>query len=54
MRDVKVVAFHERDAAAELRIEGASVDALQMVLADVVGRMRLAGEDELHRAGRAC
>ena len=52
VRDVQVVVVDERDASAELRIERALVDALQVVLADVVGRMRLAGEDDLHRAGR--
>src|SRR5678816_3982788 len=50
MRDVQIVAFDERDAAAELRIERARVDALQMMFADIVGRMRLAGKDDLHRA----
>ena len=49
MRDVQVVVVDEGDAPAELRIERAFVDALQVVLADVVGRMRLAGEDDLHR-----
>ena len=52
MRDVQIVVVDERDAAAEQRIERALVDALQMVLADVVGRVRLAGEDDLHRAAR--
>ena len=52
MRDVQVVVVDERDAAAEQRIERASVDALQMMLADVVGRVRLAGEDDLHRPAR--
>ena len=46
---MQVVVVDERDAAAEQRIERAPVDALQVVLADVVGGMRLAGEDDLHR-----
>ena len=52
MRDVQVVVVDEGDAAAEQRIERAPVDVLQMVLAEIVGRMRLAGEDDLHRASR--
>ena len=50
MRDVQVVVVDERHASAEHRLERATVDLLQMVLADVVGRMRLAGEDDLDRA----
>ena len=38
VRDVQVVVVDERDPAAEHRIERAPVDALQVVLADVVGR----------------
>ena len=53
VRDVQVVVVDERDAAAEHRIERAPVDALQVMLADVVGRMRLAGEDDLHRPSGA-
>ena len=49
---MQVVVVDERDAAAEQRIERALVDALQMMLADVVGRVRLAREDDLHRAAR--
>ena len=49
VRDVQVVVVDEGDAAAEQRIERALVDALQVVLADVVGGMRLAGEDDLDR-----
>ena len=45
---MQIVVVDEGDAAAEQRIERALVDALQVVLADVVGRMRLAGEDDLH------
>ena len=45
---MQVVVVDERDAAAELRIERALVDALQVMLADVVGGMRLAGEHDLH------
>ena len=53
VRDVQIVVVDEGDASAEQRIERALVDALQMVLADIVGRMRLAGEDDLDRpAGR--
>ena len=53
VRDVQIVVVDERDAAAEHRIERAPVDLLQMMFADVVGRMRLAGEDDLHRAARS-
>ena len=38
VRDVQIVVVDERDAPAEQRIERALVDALQMMLADVVGR----------------
>ena len=50
---MEIVVVDERDAAAEERLDGAAVDALQVVLADVVGRVRLAREDDLDRpAGR--
>ena len=52
VRDVQVVVVDEGDAAAEHRVEGAPEHALQVVLGRVVGRMRLAGEDDLHRRGR--
>ena len=47
---MEVVVVHEADAAAEFRVERAPEDLLQVVLADVVGRMRLAGEHDLHGA----
>ena len=47
---MQVVVVDEGDPAAEHRIDGAAVDLLQMVLAGLVGGMRLAGEDDLHRA----
>ena len=47
---MQVVVVDERDAAAERRIDGAAVDLLQVVLAGLVGGMRLAGEHDLHRA----
>src|SRR5260221_10679039 len=49
VRDVHVVVVDERHAAAERRIEGAPIDALQIVFSDIVGGMGLTGEDELHR-----
>ena len=49
---MQIVVVDERDAAAEHRIDRAAVDLLQVVLADLVGRMRLAGEDDLHRPPR--
>ena len=52
VRHVQVVVVHERDPSAKLRIDRAAVDLLQMMLADIVGRMRLAREDDLHRAPR--
>ena len=51
--DVQVVVVDEGDAPAEHRVERAPVDPLQVMLADVVGRVRLAGEDDLHRRGPA-
>ena len=48
MRDVHVVVVDEREAAAELRIQGVLEDALQVVLGRLVGGMRLAGEHDLH------
>ena len=38
MGHVQVVILDEGDPAAELRIEGAAIDPLQVMLADVVGR----------------
>ena len=53
VRDVQVVVVDEGDAAAVTRVDGVAVDLLQMVLAGVVGRVRLAGEHDLHgRRGR--
>ena len=52
VRDVQVVVVDEGEAAAEDRIERAPEDALQVVLGRVVGRMRLAGEHDLHRPVR--
>ena len=49
---MQVVVVDEGDAAAEHRIDGAAVDLLEVVLAGLVGRMRLAGEDDLHRPAR--
>ena len=48
--DVHVVVVDERDAAAERRVEAPLEDPLQVVLGRVIGGMRLAGEDQLHRA----
>ena len=53
MRDVQVVVVDERHAPAKQRIERAPVDPLQMMLAHIVGRMRLAGKDNLHRPADA-
>ena len=44
-----VVVFQERDPALERGVAGELVDALQHFLPRVVGRMRLAGEHDLHR-----
>ena len=52
LRDVQVVVVDERDAAAEPRIERVAEDVLQMMLAGFVGRVRLAGEHELHGPAR--
>src|SRR3954463_10451778 len=50
MCDVQIVVVHEGDPAAEHRIDRAPVDLLQVVLAGLVGRRRLAGKHDLHRA----
>ena len=50
--DVQVVVVEERDAAAEGRDRAPAGRRLELVLAHVVGRVRLAGEDDLHRASR--
>ena len=47
--DVQVVVVHEGDAAAEHGVERAPIDPLQVMLARFVGRVRLAGEHDLHR-----
>ena len=46
---MEVVVVHERDAPVERVVQRPPVDALEVVLADVVGRVRLAGEDDLDR-----
>ena len=48
MRDVQIVVVDEGDASAVDRIDRVAIDLLQMMLAGVVGRMRLAGEHDLH------
>ena len=53
VRDVEVVVLDEGDAAGKDRVERAAEDALHVVLAGVVGRMRLAGKDESAPAGPA-
>ena len=45
---MEVIVVDEGDAAGELRIDGAAIDLLDVVLAGFVGGMSLAGEDELH------
>jgi len=50
VRDVEVVVVYESDAASELRIERAPENLLQVVLADIVGRMRFASKHDLHGA----
>ena len=52
VRDVQVVVVDEGDAAAELRIDGVAVDLLEVVLARLVGGVRLSGEDDLHGPAR--
>ena len=49
---MQIVVVDECDPAAEARVDRAAIDLLQMVLAGVVGRVRLAGEDELQRPPR--
>ena len=46
--DVDVVVFDEHDAAGEPRVVPQVGDLLDELLARLVGRMGLAGEDELH------
>ena len=48
MRDVQIVVVDECDAAAINRIDCVPIDLLQVMFAGIVGRMRLAGEDDLH------
>ena len=50
--DVQVVVLDEGDAPGKDRVERATENALQVVLAGVVGRMGLAGKDDLHRPAR--
>ena len=45
-----VVVVDECDAPAVNRIDRVAVDVLQLVLAGIVGRVRLAGEHDLHVA----
>src|SRR5215203_4850787 len=52
VRHVQVVVIDEGDTATEGGVTGVAVDALQDALAAVVGRMGLAGEDDLHRPPR--
>ena len=46
---MQIVVVDERDAAGEHRVGGALVDLLQVMLSGLIGRVRLAGEDDLHR-----
>ncbi len=46
---MQVVVVDEGDPSGEHRVDGPPVDLLDVVLAGLVGRMRLAGEDELNR-----
>ena len=46
---VHVVVFEEGHAALELGVTGELIDALEDFLAGIVGGVRLAGEDDLHR-----
>ena len=48
--DVDVVVLDEDDAAGEARVVPQVGDLLDQLLARLVGRMGLAGEDDLHRA----
>ena len=53
VRDVEIVVVHEGDPSAVRGIDRVSVDLLDVMLAGLVGRMRLAREDDLHGpAGR--
>ena len=48
MRHVQVVVVHERDPATVGGVDRVAVNLLQMLLAGVVGGMRLAGKEHLH------
>jgi len=48
MRHVKVIIVYKGNASTKSRIHRALVDVLEMVLADVVRRVCLAGENYLH------
>src|SRR5262245_51144993 len=47
MRDMHVIVFDEGNSSAKAWIDGALVEALQMALAGLVRRMRLAGKYDL-------
>ncbi len=47
---MQIVVVHEGDPAAEEWIDRSPIHLLQVVLAGVVGRMRLTGEDQLQGA----
>src|SRR5690348_18003466 len=49
VRHMKIVIVHKGNASAKSRIHRALVDMLEMMLADVVRRMRFTGENDLHR-----
>ena len=49
MGEVHAVVFHERHASLESRIAREVIHVLQHLLTRIVGRMRLAGEDDLYR-----
>src|SRR5215813_5143148 len=53
MRDVHIVVVDKGHATGEQRIKGASIDPLEVVLADVVGRMCFAGKHDLHGSADA-
>src|SRR5688572_9657665 len=52
MRDLQSVVVDECNASAVDWVDRVSVDLLQMMLAGIVGRMRLAREDNLHVSAR--
>src|SRR3990167_1416107 len=54
MSNMKIVVLHEGDATARYRIDSATENIFQMVLARLIRRMRFSRKHDLNRASERC